>query len=189
MKKSSMKATALRSMLIFILVVMFALIGGGYYFGRQWLNSYATTVGTTVAQSQNSNNDVAEGQRLQAEIANQQQTITKVNQLFSDPSTYQTQVVNDVTNYTTALGLKTPDFSFGTAGTTTTGSATPAATAGSSNTVTVTLDTPIDYTTFLKLVRDIEQNLPKMQISGLNLTRNDNQTIGSDALTIEVFTK
>ena len=190
MKKSPMKATALRGILIFVLIVIAAGISGGYYFAHQWLETYSATVGTTVAQSQNSNNDVEIGQQLQAAIANQQQTITKVNQLFSDPTTYQTQVINDVTIYAAALGLPTPDFSSGSAASgTTTPAAGAAASGGSATTVTVTLPTPINYLTFLKLVRSIEQNLPKMQIASVNLTRNDATTIGTDALTIEVFTK
>lgn len=190
MKKSSMKATTLRGLLIFILVVLVGGIGAGYYFGHQWIENYSSEVATTVVQSNDSNDDVAEGKRLQAEIADQQQTIAKVNQLFSDPSTYQTQVVNDVTNYASALGLPAPDFSFGstsTGSTPTAGTTATAATTGT--TVTVTLPSPIDYTTLLKLVRNIEQNLPKMQIAGLNLTRSDDQKVATDALTIQVFTK
>lgn len=54
-------------------------------------------------------------------------------------------------------------------------------------TATVTIESPMNYTSFLRFINSIEQNLTKMQIQNLSLVSSDG--ISSESLTIEVYTR
>jgi hypothetical protein len=186
----SMKATSLRNVLVFLVLLTIAIAASSFYFGRIWLHDYAVSVNHTVANATSSKSDVSSLKKLQADIEQQQAIISKSQALFTDQTNYQTQVVQDVSRYASQLGLPTPNFSFQTAGTTSTsatsGTKTPAT---SGNTVTVALQSPIAYNTLLKFIMAIEQNLPKMQITGINIGRSDSSQVTTDALTIQVFSR
>lgn len=189
--KKSLRATSLRNILIFLVLLTIVIAGGSFYFGRQWLHDYAVTVNHEVAEATNSNSDVSTLKKLQKEIEQQQTIIGKTQTLFSDQSNYQTQVVQDVSRYAAQLGMPTPNFTFqSSASTPSAGSpqtSTPATAPG--NTVTVTIESPIAYTTLLKFISAIEQNLPKMQLTGINIGRSDGGMVTTDALTIQVFSR
>ena len=70
---------------------------------------------------------------------------------------------------------------------------TPATTAQStlkSISFDITLKTPVEYTRLLKFIHYVEQNPTKMQISTLTLSKGESsQSVGIDALTIEVYVR
>lgn len=192
--KKTMKATSLRNTLVFLVLLTIVIAASSFYFGRIWLHDYAVSVNHTVANATSSKNDVSSLKKLQADIEQQQAIINKTQALFTDQANYQTQVVQDVSRYASQLGLPTPSFSFqsagaasGTGSTSTGQTSTPAAATG--NTVTVSLQSPIAYTTLLKFIMAIEQNLPKMQITSINIGRSDSTQVTTDALTIQVFSR
>lgn len=188
--KKSMKATNLRNLLIFLVILTVAIAASSFYFGRIWLHDYAVSVNRTVANATSSKNDDVSLKKLQADIAQQQAIITKTQALFSDQSSYQTQVVQDVSRYATQLSIPTPSFTFQSAGTSSsTGTSSNGAKTTPGNTVTVAIQSPIAYTTLLKFIMAIEQNLPKMQITGINIGRADGGQVTTDALTIQVFSR
>lgn len=58
--------------------------------------------------------------------------------------------------------------------------------------VNITVETPVDYRNLLRFIHYIEQNLTKMQISQISLSRTtsgDQNAVMSEALTIEVYIK
>lgn len=54
-------------------------------------------------------------------------------------------------------------------------------------TATITIESPLNYTSFLRFINSIEQNLTKMQIQNLSLVSSDG--LSSESLTIEVYTR
>ena len=70
------------------------------------------------------------------------------------------------------------------------GQTPPVASTLKTTSVSVTIETPVDYQRLLRFVNYIEQNLTKMQISQVSLSRVTSEgrgKINSDALTIEVY--
>ncbi len=189
--KKSLKATSLRNFLVFLVLLTIAIAGSSFYFGQQWLHNYAVDVSHKVADATNSNGDVSTLKKLQEEIDKQQAVLGKTQSLFTDQSNYQTQVVQDMSRYATQLGMPTPNFTFQSS-TGTPSAGAPAGTATNTtpgNTVTVTVESPIAYTTLLKFISAIEQNLPKMQLTGINIGRAEGGMVTTDALTIQVFSR
>ncbi len=190
--KKSLKPTSLRNLLIFLVLLTIVLAGAGFYFGRNWLHDYAVSVNHTVSDATSSNSDVSSLKKLQQQIEQQQAIIGKTQSLFTDPSNYQTQVVQDISRYAAQLGLPTPNFTFQAAPSSTPstgGAATTPVASVPGKTVTVTIQSPIAYITLLKFISAIEQNLPKMQLTGVNIGRSDSGMVTTDALTIQVFSR
>lgn len=185
MKKSKMTAVTLRGILATVIVLLIILSGVGFYFAQNWLSTLAVSVSHTVADSTSSGSSVQSLQKLQSELATQQDIITKTNALMTSTGTYQTQAVQDLITYAHATGITISNYSFPA-----TPAGAPASTAPSTQ-VTVTLTSPLPYNNLLRFMNDIESNLPKMQITSINLTRvdGDNTSVGVSQLTIAVYTR
>lgn len=187
MKKSSMSPTVLRGLLGTAVVLSIGLAGVGFYFAHGWLAELAVSVSNKVAESSTSGSDLQALSRLQQEIASQQEVATKASSMFTSSQTFQTQAVKDLGIYAAATGITISNFTFGTPATT----AVSTGISGLDSTITITLTSPVSYTSLLKFMQAIESNLPKMQISSVNLTRieGDSQSVQIDQLTIGVYTR
>jgi hypothetical protein len=185
MKKSKMNAVTLRGILVTVIVLLIILAGVGFYFAENWLSSLAISVSHTVASSATSDNSVQSLQKLQSELAGEQDIITKTNSLITSTSTYQTQAVQDLIAYAAATGITISNYSFPAVA-----AATPTNTIPSTQ-VSVTLTSPISYISLLKFMNDIESNLPKMQIITINLARidGDSSSVSVSELTIAVYAR
>lgn len=184
MKKSKMTASALRGTLSTMIVLIICLSAMGFYYAQNWLNDMAISVSQTIADSTESGNNIQALHKLQNELKSRQDIISRASSLFTPKQTYQTQAVEDLTAYATATGVVISNFAF----------PTPVATANSATpttTVTLTLSNPVSYINLLKFMSAIEGNLPKMQISNINIRRinGDSQSVQIDQLTVEVSTR
>lgn len=186
MKKSGLSAVTLRGMLGTGIVLLILLAGVGFYFAQNWLQSFAVTVSHKVADSKASDTGLQSLHTLQAELSSQQSIITKTNSIFASANSYQTQAVQDLTTYAAATGMTISNYTFPVAAATATGTGTLPVTQ-----VTIALGSPVSYTNLLKFMSEIEGNLPKMQITGVNLSRisGDSPSVKIDALTIAVYTR
>lgn len=186
MKKSKMTAVALRGILGTMIVIIIGLTGLGFYFAQNWLSDLAIDVSHTIADSTSSGNNIQALHKLQEELESRQDIISRANSLFTSKQTYQIQAVNDLTAYATATGISISNFTFPTTPTTTKSTTTDATTV-----VTLTLSNPVRYDSLIRFMQAIEGNLPKMQISSINLSRieGDTQSVKIDQLTIAVSTR
>lgn len=185
MKKSKMSATALRRTLGTAIILLILLAGVGFYFAQNWLSTFAVSVSHTVADSKSSGTGLKSLQKLQQELASRQNIITKTDSMFASTSTYQAQAVQDLITYAAQSGLTISDYTFPT-------TTTSAATASIPTTqVTVTLTSPVSYIGLLKFMTAIESNLPKMQITSINVGRisGDSTSVKIDQLTVAVYTR
>lgn len=182
MKSSSITATRLRTILIASIVLLIILGVVGFYFAQNILTTVSNDVGQSVANSAASGDDVASLTKLQAQLASQKDIIAKTSKVLASSQNYQTQAITDLNVYAAATGLAISDYKFAQGA---------SATGGAQTTVTVSLNSPISYSKLLTFMYAIENNIPKMQISGLNLSRveGSNDSIKTDALTIEVYSK
>ncbi|TAL14161.1 hypothetical protein EPN95_04110 [Patescibacteria group bacterium] len=185
MKKKGLSAVTLRGILGTSIVLLILLAGVGFYFAQNWLHTFAVSVSHTIADSKASNTGLQSLHTLQDELSNQQDIITKTNSLFASSTSYQTQAVQDLSTYATATGITITNYSFPVGAPTTTTSTLP------NTQVTIGLGSPVSYTNLLKFITEIEGNLPKMQVTGISLSRisGDSSSVKIDQLTIAVYTR
>jgi hypothetical protein len=187
MSKSKLNAVTLRGILSTGVVLLIALASVGFYFAHNWLQEMAVSVSHSVAQSATTDNSVQALQKLQEELSTRQDIITKTNSIFTSTTTYQTQAVQDLIAYAAASGITISNYSFPAPG------ASSSATASSipSTLVTITLTSPVSYTNLLKFMTLVEGNLPKMQITSINIGRiaGDSESVKIDQLTVAVYTR
>lgn len=189
MKKTTLKASTLRSIMIVTIFITIGLLGYGFYYAQNWLNTYAVSVGEIVAKStakSTSSQGIAE---LQTEIGARQSAVSKASGITVSSSDYQSQIIGDLTKYALNNGILITDYDV----------ANPAIadikiqpiSGVSSSYITITFGNPVPMTGLIKFLKSIETNLPKMQLTGISLKDNPSLagTVNVDPITIEVYTK
>jgi len=199
MKQSGITASKLRVILSIMVVFLIGLSAVGFYFGQSWLQTLAVSVSRTIADSKVSGGDVQSLKKIQADLLTRQGIIAKANSIMASSQDYQNQTIQDLDRYAAGTGITISNYSFAptvaaapAAGTGAAAGAAPSAPATGSKSVTVTLTSPLAYTKLLKFMSAIESNLPKMQVSSVNLGRvtgSDSDSIRTEQLTIEVYTQ
>lgn len=199
MKSSKLTATGLRLILSVSLFLIAALGITLFIYAKSRLQSVAIDVSHTVVDADASQNNLQTLQKIQRELAVDKAVIDRASSIVADSQSYQyqDQIISDLKAYASQAGITITNLDF-TAGTpTATGGAAkpvlgaaPTPAGVKSTSVAVTLANPVDYNHLLTFVRSIEQNLTKMQISKVGLSKGANgDEVGSDVLTIEVYIK
>lgn len=196
-----MTAVQLRMILISTILAIFVLGGVGFYFVQSQLNTFAINVSHVNEDAATSNNDISILQTVQKKLADDQGNVERTKKIVADSKsyTYQDQIISDLNAYAARAGITITGYTFdagagattNTSGSTATGAASPATTtiAGlKSTTVSVTLKAPTKYENLLNFVHSVEQNLTKMQVSGISLTKGQSPAdVSTNVLSIEVY--
>lgn len=201
--KKALTATKLRAILIVSLFIVAIGSGAGFYFANHQLRSYATSVSESLAQADSSQDSLHTLQTIQQELKNNQDAIQRTAQIVADSKSYQyqNQIIDDLNDYARRAGITITNIDFADAkGQTSTGSTstggsaptalTPVAVPGVKSTfVSITLQNPVDYNSLLNFMHSIEQNLTKMQIASVNISKDASTATGvtSNVLTLEVY--
>ncbi len=156
--------------------------------------------------------------KLEEKLAQNQDVARRAAAIVADSKQYryQDQIVNDINTYAAAAGVTILGFDFNensegtntegnatsTEGTSSTGNSTATQQAPPSNTsataapglktvnASIQLDSPIPLTDFLIFLKYIEQNVTKMQITGVTLTpAEDPNLISNPTINITVYTR
>jgi len=185
-----MKATSLRTTMIFAVFIIVLIATTGFYYAQGWLSEFATEVNNTTSKPKvgESDSDAQALKQLQNEIASNQASGNKANSITVSSQNYQTQVTQDLNKYASDNSISITNYSFEKpAGIKT----SPSVNGSQSNFVTITLSDPIPFTNLMKFIKSIESNLPKMQLTGINLSRasNSDSDVTVEPLVIEVYTK
>lgn len=152
-------------------------------------------------------------QDLEAELAKNKDVAARAAAIVADSKQYryQDQIVNDINTYAKAAGVTILGFDFSESGSTsesgnattndsssTTNQTTPPASAQApaaapglkTVNASIQLDSPIPLTNFLIFLKYIEQNVTKMQITGVTLTPAENPNlISNPTINITVYTR
>ncbi|HEX7483868.1 MAG TPA: hypothetical protein VF281_01820 [Candidatus Saccharimonadales bacterium] len=206
MKSSHLTPTKLRLILATGLVLTITGAGVIFALASSQLKTVATTVSHKVADAQASQNNLTNLRKIERFLEDHQATVTRANDIVAESKSYeyQNQIVNDLKSYAASAGISITDFNFTSAnsaapttpaapaagGTTTpaTETAAPAAPSLKSTSVTVTLASPVRYDNLLRFIKAIEQNLTKMQISTVSLSKGTTDSeVTTDTLAIEVY--
>jgi hypothetical protein len=174
-----------------------------FYFADRQLKTVAVTTSHATIDADASQNNVKTLQNIQRQLENDKDIIAQANSIVADSQSYQyqDQIVSDLNKYGKAAGISITniDFSAGSASagatnkaptsTTTPEAATPSGVKTTS--VAVTMENPIGYSSFLKFLRSIEDNLTKMQVKSISLSKGTGtgDQISSDVLTIQVYVR
>lgn len=200
--KKPFTATQLRLVLGGAIALVIGLTMFGFYQANKVLASYATAVTQANGQAHISDSNIQRLQSTKIELEKDQQTVERVKQITADSASYQNKVINDITAYAAAAGIKVVGFTFDSTATGGTSASSPATTPGTitaptpagvkTTNVIVQLEPTVPYANFLHLIHSIEQNLTQMRISKISLTKasgNDPNLIAGQSLSIEVYTK
>jgi hypothetical protein len=201
---NSFTATSLRLTLSISLFVIVILGGVIFSFADRQLKAAATDVSHVVIDANASRNNVQTLQKIQQELKDNKDVIAQANSIVADSQSYQyqDQIVSDLNKYAAQAGITITNLDFsavdssssGSTGTKTPGTTSPTVTtpAGVKTTsVAVTMNNPIGYNSFLKFLRSIEDNLTKMQVQKISLSKGtgSGDQISSDVLTIQVYVR
>ena len=189
-KGKGITAIGIRNFLTFVMVVIILGAVAGFYYGLQIVREYAVEVSHAVTDSTASGKSIVELSTLKRELAEREPLVTKANQLFSTPASYQAQALKDIQKYASVTGVTIANTEF---------SKTPAATPPTSPVVgtgeqsaIITLQSPTSYAKLLKFIDAIEGNLPKMQITGITVSRPttaSGDNVNTEKITITVATR
>lgn len=199
-KPTTLTPTLFRLLMLGLMAFIIIVIVAGFYFIQQGLSAYAKDVNQSVSAASTSEDSISQLRLLELELAKLKEINTRASSIIAESQSYryQDQVIDDLSEYATRSGVSISQFSFQS------DSASPGAlvpqtplpTASTapaglkSTSVNISLNTPVGYTNLLKFLRSIEQNLTKMQISGVSLSKGTTpDSVSTGALTIEVYIK
>ncbi len=184
--------TAITLQYIMIGIILLALAGIGFVFvaANNILLAKATETDHSRIDAEIAQEDLSRLKQLKSILENDKATIAKTAQIVADSQSYkyQDQVINDLTEYARQADISILGFDFGAKP----GDAPTAKGSGTSQRrtiVIVQLAGNIPYASILRLLKSIEQNVTKMQLTGINfqpLQTDPNIILGS-SLEIEVY--
>jgi hypothetical protein len=183
-KSKKITATNMRNFLATLLVLIIVGSAAGFYFGLQIIKDYSLEVSRATTDANASGDSIQQLGDLKKQLADGQALVTKANQLFATPATYQTQALKDISKYATESDITISSIN-------STEPSTPGSGASGSSEV-ITIQSPVSYIQFLKFINAIEGNLPKMQITGISIERpvkSSGDLIVTDKITIVVSTR
>lgn len=190
--KQNIKATSVRKLLTVVMIIVSIASIAGYYYTQQGLTILANEVKQAISKSPNANisNNVQTTKQLQAQIARYQPIATQLDNLSIPSDNAKNQIMQDLGKYASANGITVSNYNFnGQSGAT---GSSGGLSSGNQQTVTVTISisNSISYAKFLKFLKSIESNLPKMQITSLSVnTQGNSNNIKIDSMAIEAYTR
>lgn len=178
-----MNPVQLRNLLIVCVVLALGGIGTLIYFASGFLQNETLTTTHTKIDAELGAQDIDKLKNLEKVLDANAASIKKADQIVSESKLYQyqDQIVSDINAYADKTGVKVIGYDFGS--TTTAVATVPDPTAPKVAGIktlhaTLTLESPMPFDNYLKFVKAIENNLTKMQVSGINLSP-DNKITGS----------
>lgn len=195
-KWHSLTASQLRMILSFSLFVIAILAAAGFYFVNSHLKTYAVEVSHVAVDANASRDSLQNLQKIEKQLKEDQDVVQKTNNIVAESQSYQyqDQIITDINDYATRAGIGITDINFSTTASTTQTAAptptTPAPSGVKSTSVAITLKNPINYDSLLRFLKSIEQNLTKMQVSRVNLSKDTSGSgVTSDILTLQVYVR
>ena len=198
-------AVTMRIVFALSLVLILVGMGGIVYFGYTMLQGTAGEVSKIQTEAKAVDAKVQNLARLEKEMEKYKDSVAKARQLVAETQQYQyqTQIINDLTTYANQSGVGIAGFTF------TSGSAGAKSNSGSSGTsgtnnssgsnsaagpksmkVSVRLNEKTDYMALLRFMHLIEQNLTRMQIASVSMSKAEGVgQVSTQTLDVEVYVR
>lgn len=204
MKKMSLNAVSLRIILSVTLFLIAGILVAVLWFSNDILKKSAAEVSQVTSDAGASQSSVQTLQKIKQELESKKDIIAKASSIVADSQgyKYQDQIIKDLNGYAAASGIVITNFTFTTAaapaaaapaapaaGGATGAAVTPAAPSGvKSTSASISLKSPVKYVNLLQFIHSIEQNLTKMQIARITLSKGTtHDDVSTDALEIQVY--
>lgn len=207
-EKKPMTPAKLRLLLICALVLL-ALLGSGLFIvSRDIIAKAADGTKAKAEEAQKSTQNLSSLMKMEVELKKYDNSIDRASLIVAESKSYkyQDEIIRDITTLAknhkidiTGIAFTSTSAPSAAASAPATpavsGAATPAGATASgglkSVKANITLKNPIEYKDMLDFIYAIQQNLTKMKIKsvGLSKTSDKPSMVNSDALTIEVYIK
>lgn len=201
MKRRPMTAAGLRLTLTISLFMIAALTCVAFYFITGLLDKAAEDVSHSGTEAASSQSNLSTLQKIQQELKKKQDVVQRAQSIVAESQSYQyqDQIITDLNGIAAGAGITITNIDFGgeaasgqtaapstgQSGTTTPNTSTP--TGVKSTSVSVTIQNPVGYENLLRFINAIEQNLTKMQIARIGISKSDGGGVTSEGFTIEVY--
>lgn len=188
-------ATRLRMILSGSIVVIAIIISIGFYFMQSYLYTFAVDVSHKTEDASTSGNDIATWQRLKQQLSEEEATIQRTASIVADSKSYeyQDQIIQELNTYAARAGIGITSFTFASSGASSAGAAAtavPTISGIKSTTVSIALTSPTKYKSLMTFVHSIEQNLTKMQLGSIALSKGRMaDEVSINTLELEVYIK
>ena len=194
---SALTPKRLRLILLASLTLIILAGAGIFYLAYGRLSKTATETGSSVAQARESQDMLERLRRLKQELESKKEIVDRTSLVTANSANYSYQdlLVRDLTTYADRAQLTIKNISFSSQAAASTpapavegGAVDGAAPAGLNKaTVDITLETPVNYVNLLNFLHYIEQNLTKLKVSKVSMTKGDTGTVTIDVLNLEVY--
>lgn len=190
--------TAARLRLILGLSLALVSVAGTvlFAFGYKQLQLAAVDTNNSTTQAALSNSSLDNLMATQQLLASQSDAVSRASQMVAESRSYlyQDQIVNDMNAYANNAGVTIESITFGSPTGTGTSPASPSATSSAptisglhSTLATISLVSPISYSNLLTFVYNINQNLTKMRIDQLDISRATGNGVPAGSVTVNAF--
>lgn len=203
MNEKSMTAVKLRLILIGALSLIVLAHIGIPLLGQHLLRQNSTSVTQAISHETSSRETLERLEKAEQQLKTQKNTVEKSKNLYADAAAhnYQRQVIEQVNAYASMVGVGVTGYSFSDstsgegaagAGASAPAAPTPAAatapaagasaasptgvTGAKTTTVTVSLQSPIEYATFLKFIKLLQGNVTQFQLQTINFSGGGSST-------------
>lgn len=189
-------AVTMRIVFALSLVLILVGMGGVVYFGYTMLQGTAEEVSKIQTEAKAVDAKVQNLARLEKEMEKYKDSVAKARQLVAETQQYQyqNQIINDLTTYANQSGVGIEGFTFAS------GSAGSKSSSGSSGAnsgagpksmkVSVRLGEKTDYMALLRFMHLIEQNLTRMQIASVSMSKTEGTgQVNTQTLEVEVYVR
>ena len=181
-------------------------MGGGFYLAYTSLKKTAKEVSEVQTQAQTSDAKLQNLALLEKQLKENSVAVDRAKQIVADSQSYQyqNQIINDLTYYANQAHISITSFTFqdstaaasssssstSSSSTSSTNSTLPASTVNGvkSTQVAIQLGGNVAYQDFLHFLYLIEQNLTRMQVADVTMSKGDDpNTVSAQSLNIEVY--
>lgn len=189
-------AVTMRIVFALSLVLILVGMGGIVYFGYTMLQGTAGEVSKIQTEAKAVDAKVQNLARLEKEMEKYKDSVAKARQLVAETQQYQyqNQIISDLTTYANQSGVGIEGFTFAS------GSAGSKSSSGSSGAnsgagpksmkVSVRLGEKTDYMALLRFMHLIEQNLTRMQIASVSMSKAEGAgQVSTQTLDVEVYVR
>lgn len=206
-RKREKMTPAVTMRIVFALSLVLILVGMGVvvYFGYTMLQGTAEEVSKVQTEAKAVDAKVQNLARLEKEMEKYKDSVAKAQQLVAETRQYQyqNQIINDLTTYASQSGVGIAGFTFasGSAGSkSSSGSSSTSGASGSTGAstgagpksikVSVRLNEKTDYMALLRFMHLIEQNLTRMQIASVSMSKTEGTgQVNTQTLEVEVYVR
>ncbi len=191
MSNFKLTAVTLQYGLMALIVLLVGGIIGIFFLAQTFMSEKALSTDHYRTDAELAQEEIVRLQQLRTILKNEQSTIEKTARIVAQSQEYQfqDQVINDVTSYARRNNIEVISFDFGAKP----GAASPQLSSNGSKQqktiVTVQLSNDIPYDSFLRFLKSLEQNITKIQLTGIALQPNVTKPnlILAPTIELEVF--